>query len=601
MRTGFRVTLFFVSLFFLLGCTAGVFLLVISPTNRLQANYDAFSDLATDLAQLQIDLHRSYSYPFSSQIEALEASLRAVGERFDYIESDSFIGRRSGSAAKEIASVLARRSELTEATLSLIGHYRMIRDGAVQSFGDSPGLSPAAIANLRPSDDLASFNEETKALSSSIDAVREMVLAGLPVVASGIRRYRALSFIVAGAIIIGTWLLGLLAVWMLSLSVSRITRRFSAMLDAVTEGSIETCLDGLPSGADDGLTTRMTAFVERLRGMVHSIRSEVAGSMESSAGMASSLDNTSSTFEVVDGFIASIRNEVSVLEEQVKTVKGGLERITSGLAHLDSGIINQKSVVEGSLESVGGMIETIGEMAGLAIRDEKVVEDLVSASSESQERFSSTYLKITKIRDSISRINGMAEVIENIAEQTSMLSLNAAIEAAHAGEAGKGFAVVAEEITKLAEASSESSREISSSIEEIIENITSMAESSGQLDQSFTEMTDNIRIVHATFSGFSKGLVSSDQDSKEVLSTMNTLQNVTNGVTRDSGLMSDGASEIAKSMSELEMISSRVFDGITAMSLMIDGLKEVMGELRTLADNLKGSGERMTRQLSQLN
>jgi len=71
-------------------------------------------------------------------------------------------------------------------------------------------------------------------------------------------------------------------------------------------------------------------------------------------------------------------------------------------------------------------------------------------------------------------------------------------------------------------------------------------------------------------------------------------------VTRDSGLMSEGALEIARSMTELEMISSRVFDGISAMSLMIDGLKDVMGEFKGLADTMNKSGLAMSGQLEQL-
>ena len=372
------------------------------------------------------------------------------------------------------------------------------------------------------------------------------------------------------------------------------------ILDDLAAGKINACLDGTKSGSGDALLERMARFVTGLRILGDSLAHEVSINVESSTKLSDSLGNTSSTFEVVDGFIENIQNEVKVLEKQVNIVKTGLERVTSGLNHLDRSIGNQRDVVDGSMISVDGMIASIGEMAAAATNDEKVVRDLVESSESSQTLFSATYRKITMISDSVSRINGMVEVIENISEQTSMLAMNAAIEAAHAGDAGKGFAVVAEEMTKLAEASSDSSREIAESIGEIIENITTMASSSGNLDLSFGKMTADISRVHETITKFSTGLVASSKDGQGVRETMNALKEVTDGVTRDSGSMAEGAGAIAASMTELDMISSRVFDGITAMSLMLDGLKDVMTEFKTLADSMKSSGLSMQAGLLRL-
>jgi methyl-accepting chemotaxis protein len=368
----------------------------------------------------------------------------------------------------------------------------------------------------------------------------------------------------------------------------------------MSRGEITSSLEQLSADSKDASIVQMRNFAHLMQRLVETIRHEVENNERSEEGLFLSLDNTASTFEVVDGFIASIQGEVKVLEEQVSIVKTGLERITRGLDHLDTGIVNQKSIVDGSRSSVSGLIASIGKMAATMASDEKMVEQLVHSSEHGQSLFGSTYQKITTISDSISRINGMAAVIENIAEQTNMLALNAAIEAAHAGESGKGFAVVAEEITKLADASSESSREIGESIEEIVENITAMAASSGELDQAFSRMSADIGLVYETIRFFSAGLTDSSKNSQDVLGTMNTLHDVTDTVTRDSGQMSEGALAIAKSMSELDMISSRVFDGVSAMSLMIDGLKNVMAEMRTLAESMKKSCGVISGELTQL-
>jgi methyl-accepting chemotaxis protein len=572
MKTRFRIGLFVVSIVLLFGCTAGVFLLVIAPTNRREADYNSLSRLDLALADLQLAVVRS-ALPSegAAQLSVPEAK-KAVDEAFDRVAASPAIASNAESLRAFAGSLSAWRSSLDSGTDALV------------SAGFQEGSAAGAAV----------------ALASSIDGMRAGVKSALPAVSASIRSFRTISFIVSGVIIVCVWLLGILLVRLLSRSVTRLTGQFSSMLDCLSRGDIDACVTHIPADSGDETVSRMAGFIRKLAGTIGVLKTEVEKSVASGTNLAQSLDNTSSTFEVVDGFIDSIRGEVQTLEAQVSLVKTGLERITRGLANLDSGIVNQKSVVEGSLVSVKGMISSMGTMAEEANRDGKVVSELVRSSGDGQTLFSSTYQRITAISDSISRINGIAAVIENIAEQTNMLALNAAIEAAHAGDSGKGFAVVAEEITKLAEASSENSREIAESIEEIVQNITSMASSGSELDRAFEAMTGDIGLVNVTMTHFSEGLAESNRNSAAVLDTMHTLSDVSESVTRDSGLMASGADEIAKSMAELEMVSSRVFDGITAMALMLDGLKDVMKDFRTIAESMKESGLAMSGELVQL-
>ncbi|HNY21031.1 MAG TPA: methyl-accepting chemotaxis protein [Treponemataceae bacterium] len=576
MKTGSKVSLFVISLVLLLSCTAGVFLLVIAPANRLQSRYDAFFNLDSSLSSLELELCRVVIEPEPARV----ASAReALGKALSSMDGLSDGGHFSGNGRLEAAasSIAANREALSRAASSFI-----------ETFGDGRNSDGAASA--------------IRDLSSKIDEARKVSSDILPVVSSSIKGYRNMSFTVSGAIIALTWLLGLLVVWYLARAASRSTRRLSSVLDRLSSDGVSRALSDLDgkSAPADSLSAKLGTFVSSMGTIVSSLRDEVSLSVESTQRLSESLDNTSSTFEVVDGFIDNIRGEVTVLEGQVRGVKEALARVNGGLGVLDASISNQTSVVTGSMQSVNGMISRIAGMADSAKRDESVVRGLVSSSENGQALFASTYEKITRISDSISRINGMAEVIENIAEQTNMLALNAAIEAAHAGDSGKGFAVVAEEITKLADASSESSREIASSIDEIIENITAMANSGNDLDLAFSGIAGDITAVHSTMAGFSAGLASSRDDSRQVLETMNALDAVSHEVTKGASSMTTGAQEIDLAVKELEMVSSRVFDGITAMSLMIDGLKDVMHDFRTVTERLHSSGMSMSEELSRL-
>ena len=480
MKSIFRTGLVAVSLLLLLACTAGTFLLVIAPTQALQQDYNSFSALETSLSDLQVALFRTLSGTFAAESESLARALSRADSAFDRSGKSTVPGGRNGVPSEVFARITAFKDHIDSGTGSVVNRYRELADNSraeslLSLYGGNETERLAA----------ASFTSSVVAFSLSIDSIRAEIITLMPSVSNSISFYRTLSFMVSGAIIVCVWLLGLLTVILLLRSRSRMTHRFTAILDSMNRGEITSCLENLPVDSTDASVSQMGVLIRKMQSLVESIRQEVSKNEESETGLFLSLDNTASTFEVVDGFIASIQGEVKVLEDQVAIVKTGLERITRGLDHLDTGIVNQKTVVEGSRASVSGMIDSIGNMAQTMTRDAKTVEQLVRSSEYGQSLFSSTYQMITTISESISRINGMASVIENIAEQTNMLALNAAIEAAHAGDSGKGFAVVAEEITKLADASSESSREIAESIEEIVENITSMAASSNELNQAF--------------------------------------------------------------------------------------------------------------------
>ena len=118
------------------------------------------------------------------------------------------------------------------------------------------------------------------------------------------------------------------------------------------------------------------------------------------------------------------------------------------------------------------------------------------------------------IIQNVSKIQEMSEIIESIAEQTKMLSMNAAIEAAHAGEAGKGFAVVAEELSRLAAAALESSHDIGGTIKQVVTVITGIGTTSDELDQSFEKIHLQTDAIYTSLVDFSSKIEKTGNDAK---------------------------------------------------------------------------------------
>ncbi len=214
-------------------------------------------------------------------------------------------------------------------------------------------------------------------------------------------------------------------------------------------------------------------------------------------------------------------SKLKILSNELQTSKTELEKKCAEL-ELSYSELKEKQIFIGEnreerVVQVKTFLEEVQMTAATAQDDAMVAEELVKTFKEGHNLFKTTYEKIVYINQSVSKIREMAEVISGIAEQTKMLSMNAAIEAAHAGEYGKGFAVVAEELGRLAVAALESSSDIGKTVSEVIKSIAFTAQSSESLDKAFDELNIKTNKMYSTVTEFSDNMVNTFQKTDKVL------------------------------------------------------------------------------------
>ncbi|AEE15707.1 [Fe-Fe] hydrogenase large subunit C-terminal domain-containing protein [Treponema brennaborense] len=167
-----------------------------------------------------------------------------------------------------------------------------------------------------------------------------------------------------------------------------------------------------------------------------------------------------------------------------------LDRTSECVQHLAEMVSSMASCVSQSSAAIEQMVANISSISSVLDKNAKAVERLAAASQRGRESLDGVVRMISEIK---AGSNGLAEtngIIRNISSQTGLLSMNAAIEAAHAGSAGRGFAVVADEIRKLAENSGTQAKKISKVLKNIKNLIDTTAAASGEAQSGFEQVVD---------------------------------------------------------------------------------------------------------------
>ena len=289
----------------------------------------------------------------------------------------------------------------------------------------------------------------------------------------------------------------------------------------------------------------------------------------------------------------SLRAEANRLEEISAETQQGVDVMRQASAAISEGAAQQAKDTESASESIevmGGLItQTNGEAqqlgkqademrgasgeAGTAIDALKGVSDRVSEVVQDVEQM------MTQTNESAGQIREASDLISGIADQTSLLSLNASIEAARAGAAGRGFAVVAEEIRKLADQSDEASRRIRETIENLLSDFAGVVRSMQQMREVIDQQNSHIRSTETTVKDVVEGLGRTAQGIGTILGEMERLEAARGDVDGVIASLAAVAKENARGIEGSQETVRQVADGFATVT-------EAAGKLRAAASAL---------------
>ncbi len=280
--------------------------------------------------------------------------------------------------------------------------------------------------------------------------------------------------------------------------------------------------------------------------------------------------------------IASLRDLVSEIIRATKQVTSATEQAQVTSVSLLSAAEQQSSQIVETTDAVSNMTRSIlqvssnaGQASDVAQRSlqaategSQAVQNTISGMNEIRSQIQETSKRIKRLGESSQEISEIVELISDITEQTNILALNAAIQAASAGEAGRGFTVVAEEVQRLAERSSEATKQISAIVKTIQTDTNSAVVA---MEKSTEGVVEGARLSDAA----GKALT-------EIETVSNDLARLIRSISSATVAQTEVASVVTRNMQQIQSITSQTTDGTKLTA-------ESVGQLNRLAEELRDS------------
>ena len=298
-------------------------------------------------------------------------------------------------------------------------------------------------------------------------------------------------------------------------------------------------------------------------------------------------DYAGDVWNIADGIsrdVGGILQEMSELKNQIVNSSSAVAEIQATLEALMGHMNSQDGALSRTSLSVRRMDASLTDISEVYTEQSVSTDSLLGTLDEGKKAVAESNECIREISVNIDDMMSIIGVINSIADQTNLLAMNAAIEAAHAGTAGKGFSVVADEIRKLAESTAENSHVISSSLTAVNGKMSRVLHSGKESEKSFSDVTEKVSDFVAAFKRIAESTADISAGSREILSSVERLNAMSGEITAGSSEITQSAHEINDAMSKVQDSYNRVTDEVAVVNSRAQDIGKAQRDLMKIID-----------------
>ena len=423
---------------------------------------------------------------------------------------------------------------------------------------------------------VALFIEQNEILSLFYTLLKNMILIGLFMFVL----YFTLAFIFAGAL-------------------KRYFKRLEIVFGKIASGDLTDRLAVKKNNEVGRIMMNLNTAIENNHTMICLLKDEADKMNSIGSQLSSSMEETAAAIKQIGENVKGVKEKAMSQAAGVTETVATVEQINGRLSRLVSSIEMQTESINESSVVITRMAENTVKIAKTLDQNNELIKTVYGQTKVGKDGARTANEIVKQIAEKSASLLEASQIIQNIASQTNLLAMNAAIEAAHAGESGKGFAVVADEIRKLAEGSNLQGKQIAAVIKETTEIIHNITEAGSRAEKTFIDVYELVSQISEKEDSILEVMREQEENGKQVLDAIKRINDVTSEIDSASAEMLEGGNQIGQEMQKLAEITLETTDSMNEIASGADQITIAVKEVSDITQKNKASIENLSNEVSK--